>query len=188
MQPEHDMPILREDNNRSDNFRSYENEKCTPKVQDIEKDHRDLVDKSSDTGSHVRVERIPQDELLGNGSSSSLRDVRFGEQEFPAGTLVSNIKYDHLGLQNDNLFYLFYNQLDYVLAHYFTESETTKGNVDKFLFNLLMVLLTGKLSYQNTNKWLEKFQKYHEVFQMTNRSNISLNFKVIWPEWPDKKL
>ena len=68
------------------------------------------------------------------------------------GTPISNIKYDHPGSQNDNLFYPFHNQLDYALAHYFAESETTKGNVDKFLSNPLMAPLIKKLSHQNADK------------------------------------
>ena len=31
-----------------------------------------------------------------------------------------------------------------------------KGNVDKFLSNSLMALLTEKLSYQNADEWMEK--------------------------------
>ncbi len=31
-----------------------------------------------------------------------------------------------------------------------------KNNVDKFLSVPLIALLTKKLSYQNTNKWIEK--------------------------------
>ena len=109
MQPKQDMPMPGEDNNLSDNFRPYKDERSIPKVQDIEKDHKNLIDKSSDTKSHARAEPTPQDELLGSESSSSLREVRFSEQEFPAGTPVSNINYNHPGLQNLNLFYPFHN-------------------------------------------------------------------------------
>ena len=35
--------------------------------------------------------------LLGKDSSSSLREVRFSDQEFAAGTPISNIKYDQRG-------------------------------------------------------------------------------------------
>ena len=152
MQPEQDMPMPGEDDNASDNFGPYEDERSTPKAQDIEGDHRDSVGESSDTGSRARAGRTPQDGLLGSESSSSLTEVRFSEQEFPAGTPVSNIKYDHPGSQNDNLFYPFHNQLDYALVHYFAQSETTKDNVDKFLSDLLMAPLTEKLSYQNADE------------------------------------
>ena len=141
------MSIFGEDDNASDNFGSYKNEDSIPKTQDIKRDHRDLVGKSSDTESRARVGHTPQNRLLGSELSSSLREVKFSEQEFLTSTPVSNIKYDHPGSQNDNLFYPFHNRLDYALAHYFAESSTTKDNVDKFLSNLLMASLTQKLFY-----------------------------------------
>ena len=147
MQPKQDMLIPGEDDNISDNFGPYEDKQSTPEAQNIEGDHRDLVGESSDTRSRAREGRTPQDGLLGSESSSSLRKDRFNKQKFSAGTLVSNIKYDHSGSQNNNLFYPFYNQLDYALAHYFAESKTTKDNVDKFLSNQLIAPLTKKLSY-----------------------------------------
>ena len=90
--------------------------------------------------------------LLRSESSSSLKEVRFNKHEFPTGIPVSNIKYDHPGSQNDNVFYPFHNQLDYILAYYFAMSEITKGKVNKFLSNPLIALLIKKLSYQNANK------------------------------------
>ena len=150
------MPMPGEDDNASDNFGPYEDEGSIPEAQDIEGDHRDLVGESSDTRSRTRARRTLQDGLFGSESSSSLREVRFSEQEFPTGTPVSNIKYDHPGSQNDNLFYPFYNQLDYALAYYFAEFETTKGNVDKFLSDPLIAPLTKKLSYRNADEWIEK--------------------------------
>lgn len=108
-----------------------------------------MVGKSSDKKSvRDRVpERNPQDKLLANKLTSSLKEVRFSEQEFPTGKPVSNIKYHHQESQNNNLFYLFNDQLDYALAYYFVDSETKKGNVDKFLFDPLMSPITEKLSY-----------------------------------------
>lgn len=43
-----------EHNNISDNFQPYIDKKSTLKEQDIEKDHRNLVDKSLDTGRYIR--------------------------------------------------------------------------------------------------------------------------------------
>ncbi len=100
--------------------------------------------------------RTLQAGLLRSESSSSLREVMFSDQEFATGTLVFNIKYNHSGFQNDNPFYPFHDQLDYGLAKYFAESETTKSNVDKFLSDPLMALLTEKLSYRNVDEWMEK--------------------------------
>ena len=94
MQPKHDMPMPGEDDNTSDNFGPYKNKKSTLEVQDIERDYRDLVDKSSDTGSRARAGHTPQDGLLESESSLFLREVRFSEQEFLTSTppyLTSNI-------------------------------------------------------------------------------------------------
>ena len=153
------MPMLGEDDNASEYFGPHEKEEYTLDEQDIEGDHRDLVGEYLDTRSRARdslSERIPQDGLLASKLSSSLKEVRFSGQEFPAGKPVSDIKYHHPGFQNNNPFHPFIDQLDYALANYFAESETTKGNVDRFLSNLLKFPLTEKLSYQNADKWIEK--------------------------------
>lgn len=57
----------------------------------------------------------------------------------------------HPKSQSSNLFYPFNDKLDFVLAHYFAESEITKFNNDKFLSNLLMKPITENLSYCNIN-------------------------------------
>ncbi len=114
-----------------------------------------MVSESSDTRSRVSdglSGHTPQTGLLRSESSSSLRDIRFSDQKFAAGTSVSNIEYNRPRFQNNNSFYLFHNQLDYRLAKYFAESETTKSNVDKFLSKPLMAPLTEKLSDQNADK------------------------------------
>ena len=79
MQPKQDVQMPEEDDNTSDNFGPYEDKKSIPEAQDIEWDHRDLVDKSSDTGSRARAGCTFQDRLLGSKLSSSLREVRFSE-------------------------------------------------------------------------------------------------------------
>ncbi len=101
----------------------------------------------------------PQAGLLGSESLSSLKEVRFCDQEFATGTPVSNIKYNHLEIQNNNSFYPFHEQLDYRLDKYFAKSETTKDNVYKFLSESLMPPLTEKLSYRNVDKLMEKLSK-----------------------------
>ena len=42
------------------------------------------------------------------------------------------------------------------MAHYFVESKTTKSNINKFLSDLFITGFTKKLSYKNTDKWMEK--------------------------------
>lgn len=79
------------------------------------------------------------------------------------------------------MFHPFNDELGYALAHYFAESETTKGNVDKFFSNPLMRSITEKLSYQNADEWMEKLSTIRwgvpEVkwvklkFQLKNRVN-----------------
>lgn len=101
----------------------------------------------------------PQDRLFGIELSSSLRKVKFCEQEFAASILVSNIKYNHSRLQNNNLFYPFFNQLNYRLAYFFAKSKITKDNIDKFLSEPLIALLTEKLLYPNGDKKIIKLSK-----------------------------
>ena len=80
----------------------------------------------------------------------------FGKSEFLIGTQVLDTRYKHFGSQNNNPFYPFNDQLDYVLADYFAESKTTKHNIDKFLSNLLIKSVIQNLSYCNVNEWIEK--------------------------------
>ena len=155
MQLKQNTPISGEDHNASENFGPHKDEESTLKEHDIEKDHTNLVSESSDTKSRAKNDlsrHIFQDGILASESSSSLREVMFSEHEFSTGKLVLDIKYHHLGSQNDNFFYLFNNQLDYALTTYFLKFKTTKGNVNRFLSDPLMAPLTEKLSYQNTDK------------------------------------
>ena len=112
MQPKQDTPIPREDENASENIRPYEYEKLKLEKQDIQKDYRNLGAESLDTGCHARddlLRYIPQAGLLGSKSLSSLREIRFSDQEFIAGTPISKIKFNYPGFQNNNFFYLFHN-------------------------------------------------------------------------------
>ena len=59
----------------------------------------------------------------------------FTKSKFPSGTPILDTRYEHLENQNNNPFYSFNSQLNYVLAHYFANSETTKRNIHKFLTN-----------------------------------------------------
>ncbi len=82
MQPKQDTLILGKDDNALGNFVPYEDEKSTLEEQDIERDHRNLIGKSSDTESRARdglSRRTPQAELLESELSSSLREVRFSD-------------------------------------------------------------------------------------------------------------
>ena len=80
----------------------------------------------------------------------------FSESKFPASTLISNIRYKQPRSQNNNSFYPFNGQLDYILVHYFAHSETTKLNVDEFFINLLMKPMTKDLPYCNADEWIKK--------------------------------
>lgn len=86
----------------------------------------------------------------------SSKEVWLGIQEFFADKSVLDIKYYHPGSQNNNHFYLFNDKLDYVLVNHFAESETTKNNVDRYLPDPLIALLTKKLSYQKADKYMKK--------------------------------
>lgn len=54
MQLKQNMPMPRKDNDISENFESYKNKEYISEKQNIEKDYRDLIDKSLNTGSHTR--------------------------------------------------------------------------------------------------------------------------------------
>lgn len=155
MQLDQDIPLPREDDNTSDNYGLHLDEKSTLGKQDIKKYHKNEVSKSLDTRCCVKdglLRHTPQNELLASKLSLFLRKIRFSEQEFFTSIPLLDIKYYYLSSQNDNFFYLFNNQLDYTQSNYFIESKTIKGNVDQFLFNSLIVLLTKKLSDQNSDK------------------------------------
>ena len=94
---------------------------------------------------------MPQNTLLSK-LSSTFKEVTFSKSKFPAGTPVLDTRYKHLENQNNNLFYPFNNQVDYALAHYLTDSKTTKRNIDKFFTNPLIKPITKNLSYCNANK------------------------------------
>ena len=144
------MLIPRKDDNASENFGLYKDKESILEEQDIKKDHTNLVGKSLDIESRARdglSRRTPLNGPFASELSSSLREVRFSKQEFPTNKPISDIKYHHSGSQNNNLFHPFNDQLDYIFASYFEESETTKGNIDRFLFNPLINQLTQKLSY-----------------------------------------
>ena len=82
MQPKQNMPIPRENNNASENFKPHEDEKSTLEEQNIEGDHTNLVSENSDIGSYTRnglSGHTPQDWLLASELSSSLREVKFSE-------------------------------------------------------------------------------------------------------------
>ena len=105
------------------------------------------------------IKRTPRDRLLASEYLSSLKEEWFTGKEFPASIPVSDIKYNHQGLKHQKSFYLFNNQLDYALAHYFAESKTTKATINKFLSDPLMTPLTKKLSYKNADEWMEKLSE-----------------------------
>ena len=87
---------------------------------------------------------------------SLLREKWFSSHEFSSDISIIDKKYKYLRSKYKNSFYFFNNQLEYSLAHDFAKSEITKANVNKFSTDLLIALLTKKLSYKNANKWIEK--------------------------------
>lgn len=122
---------------------------------------RDLEDKSQllDESNYILrdvtdlpTKKTPWDKLFTNKFLSLLRKKRFSRNKFPADIPISDIKYNNLGLKQQNSFYLFYNQLAYTLTHSFVKSKIIKDSVNKFLFDLLITSLTKKLSYKNTDE------------------------------------
>lgn len=94
------MPIPKKNDDISENFGSYEDEKSKLEEQDIKGDHKNSVGKSLDIESHAKngfSGHMPQDGVHASELSSFLKDVSFGEQEFSTGEPLSNIKYYHPG-------------------------------------------------------------------------------------------
>lgn len=89
---------------------------------------------------------MSQDGLSGK-LSSIFREMTFNKCKFSAGIQVSDAEYKYAEKQMNYPFYLINDQLDYTLAHILKELETTKGNVNTFLTNLLIKPITKKLSY-----------------------------------------
>ncbi len=179
MQLKQDTPIPGEDNNALETFEPYKDEKSILEKQNIERDYKNLVGKSSDIEICTKnslSKRISQDRLLASKLSSFLREVRFNEQESLTDKLVLDIKYYHLGSQKNNSFHPFNDQLDYTHVTSFAEFETTKGNVNRFLSNLLIFLFTKKLSYQNANKWIEKLSDI--LWGIPNNKQINHKFEL----------
>lgn len=54
MQPKQNMLMLGKDDNELNNFGSYKDEKSISKMQNMEKNHRDLIGKNLDIGSHAK--------------------------------------------------------------------------------------------------------------------------------------
>ena len=82
-------------------------------------DGSQLLDETNYTVKDITdlpTEKISWDWLLARKSLPSLREKWFTENKFPAGTLVSDIKYNYLRLKYHNNFYPFNDQLDYALA------------------------------------------------------------------------
>ena len=110
MHPKQNILILREDYNILENFGPHENEKSILKEQDIEGNHKNLINKSLDTKNYAKNDLlgcIPLDKRLSSKLLLSFKEVRFNKQEFPIGKPVSNIKSYYPGYENNNLCYPF---------------------------------------------------------------------------------
>ena len=115
------------------------------RLADISNDEEDIRPANIDKERLATPNWTSQNRLLSE-LSSTFREVMFSECKFSVRISILDTKYKHSGSQNHNLFYPFNGQLDYLLAHYFVDSETTKHNVDKFLTNSFMKPITKDLS------------------------------------------
>lgn len=87
--------MLGEDNDVSENFKLHKDEKFILEEQNIERDYRDMVNKSSNTRSRAKnglLGRTPQDRLFASELSSFLREISFNEYEFSVVKPISDIK------------------------------------------------------------------------------------------------
>lgn len=102
--------------------------------------------------SKMPTEKMPQKGLFASEFLLALKEKRFNSHKFPTDTPIFDKKYKHLKSKYKNSFYPFHNLLHYGLAFYFTKPETTKGNINSFLTDLLMAPPTKKLCYKNANE------------------------------------
>ena len=83
IQPNRNSLMLAKDNNTSDYFMYYKEEKYPlgNKKQDVEEDQKDLISKSlvNENVRDMLFERTSQDRLLGNELLSFLKEVKFSE-------------------------------------------------------------------------------------------------------------
>lgn len=135
------MLILGKNDNASKNFGPHKNKKSILKEQEIKRDYRNLKGKSLDTKSCTRdglLGHTFQARFLASESLSSLKEIRFDKPEFSAIKFILNIKYHQPRSLDNNLFYLFNNQLDDALANFFAKFKIRKNDVKRFLSNLLI--------------------------------------------------
>ena len=90
--------------------------------------------------------------LLASKFLSALREEWFSSYEFRANTQISDIKYRYLESKYNSGFYPFKYWFDYILAHYFADSETIKSNVNKCWIDPWIVFFTKKLFYKNADE------------------------------------
>lgn len=119
-------------------------------VGNLENNEGDLLSKTNNNTAtngvaKMLIKHMLWKRLLTSKFLSALKKEWFNSYEFFAGTTISNKKYRHLRSKHNK-------QQNYTLAYYFAESKTIKGNVNKFLTDLLMTLLHKKLSYKNVDK------------------------------------
>ena len=147
---------LPSDNNKENiNPKALNNGEERIRLVDIDNGKEDIRSADIDKERLVTPNQIFENGLLSE-SFSTFIEVMFSKSEFLAGTPVSNTRYKYPRSQNNNLSYLFNGQSDYALAHYFTDSEPTKCNIDKFITNLLMKPFTKDLLYCNVDEQMEK--------------------------------
>lgn len=93
-----------------------------------------------------------RDKLFTCKLSLFLKNVRFYKEKFFVSELVLNIKNYYPNFQNNDLFYLLNNVLDYTTTNYFARFKSIKIKINKYLSDLLIARLIKKLFYQNSNK------------------------------------
>lgn len=110
----------------------------------------------------------------------------FSESKFPTCIPILDARYKHFRSPNNNLFDPFNNELDYALAYYIAESEIIKRKIDKFLTNLLIKVITKKLSYCNADKWIKKLSTILWGIQKTKGTKHKVKLKVVITKLQDR--
>lgn len=76
----------------------------------------------------------------------------FSKFKFLSSISILDTRYKYFESQNNNLFYLFYSQVNYILAYYFADLKTIKYNIDKSFTNFLINFIINNFLYYNVNK------------------------------------
>ena len=138
-----DLPSDKNEENISP--RASNNGKEGIRPVDIDNNEEDIKQADIDKQRPATPNWTSRDRLLSQ-SSLTFREMTFSESKFLTGIFILDNTDKYPKSQTNISFYPFNGHLDYALASYFADSETTKHNISKFLTNQLMKSIIKNLS------------------------------------------